>query len=97
MIRAFLTVILPLLLPTALYLLWAVAMRRADAAGMSDLLRGLPWTWLSAAGVVLLVGMLILLAFGFGRSADTAHYVPPHTIDGKIVPGHVEPGPAPDL
>ncbi len=97
MIRAFLTVVLPLLLPTALYLLWAIAMRRAEAAGINQLLRGLPWLWLGGAGVVLLAGVLALVALGFGRSADTAHYVPPRTIDGKIVPGHIEPGPAPQL
>jgi len=97
MIRAFLTVILPLLLPTALYLLWVVAMRRAEAVGIADLFRSFPWIWLSAAGVVLLVGVLIMAAMGFGRSPDTAHYVPPHTEDGRIIPGHVEPGPAPKL
>ncbi|HKX09416.1 MAG TPA: DUF6111 family protein [Stellaceae bacterium] len=95
MSRAFLTVILPLLLPTALYLLWALAMRRAQAMEIGDLLRGLPWLWLAAAGVALLAGVLVMVAFGFGRSADTAHYVPPRNIDGKIVPGHVEPGPVP--
>jgi uncharacterized protein DUF6111 len=94
MIRAFLTVVLPLLLPTALYLLWVIAMRRAGPVGAVDLLRGLPWIWLSAAGIALLVAVLILVAFGFGRSADTAHYVPPRTVDGKIVPGHIEPAPA---
>ena len=97
MIRAFLTIVLPLLLPTALYLLWAIAMRRAQTAGVTDILRGLPWPWLGAAGIALLAAVLVLVAFGFGRSADTAHYVPPRTIDGKIVPGHIEPGPAPDL
>jgi uncharacterized protein DUF6111 len=97
MIRAFLTVVLPLLLPTALYLLWAITMRRAEAAGISDLLRDLPWLWLGGAGIALLVGVLFLVALGIGTNADTAHYVPPRTIDGKIVPGHVEPGPAPDL
>jgi hypothetical protein len=95
MIRAFLTVFLPLLLPTALYLLWVVAMRRAEAAGMGELLRGLPWIWLGAAGTALLAGVLVLVALGFGRSADTGHYVPPHTVDGRVVPGHVEPGRAP--
>ncbi len=97
MIRAFLTIVLPLLLPTALYLLWAIAMRGAQAAGITAALRELPWLWLAAAGVGLLVLVLIMVAVGFGRSADTAHYVPPHNVDGKIVPGHVEPGPAPDL
>jgi len=95
MSRAFLTVILPLLLPTALYLVWALAMRRAQAGEIGVLLRELPWPWLAGAGVALLAGVLVLVAFGFGRSADTAHYVPPRTVDGKIVPGHVEPGPAP--
>ncbi len=95
MIRAFLTIVLPLLLPTALYLLWAFAMRRAEAAGLVEILRGLPWLWLGAAGIALLAGVLMLVALGFGRSADTAHYVPPRTVDGKIVPGHVEPALAP--
>jgi len=94
MIRVLLTVILPLLLPTALYLLWASATRRAGPLGVGPL-RDPPWIWLGAAGIALLVGVLILVAFGFGRSADTAHYVPPRTIDGKIVPGHIEPAPAP--
>ena len=94
MIRAFLTVILPLLLPTALYLLWAFAMRRAEAAGVGDLLRDLPWVWLAAAGLALLAAVLVLAALGFGGSADTAHYVPPRAVDGRIVPGHVEPAPA---
>jgi hypothetical protein len=95
MIRVFLTVIVPLLLPTALYLLWAIAMRRAEAAGMVDVLRGLPWIWLGAAGFALLAGVLIMAALGLGRSADTAHYVPPRTVGGQIVPGHVEPAPRP--
>jgi hypothetical protein len=94
MIRALLTVILPLVLPTALYLLWVFAMRRAEAAGVGELLRGLPWIWLAAAGVVLLVGVLALAALGFGRIADTADYVPPRAVDGQIVPGHIAPAPA---
>ena len=95
MIRAFLTVILPLLLPTALYLLWVYAMRRAEAAGLSETLRGMPWIWLAAAGIVLLVLVLTLAALGFGRRADTADYVPPRAVGGQIVPGHIEPAPAP--
>lgn len=95
MIRAFLTIILPLLLPTALYLLWVFAMRRAEAAGVGELLRGLPWIWLGGAGVVLLVAVLVLAALGFGRSADTADYVPPRAVGGRIIPGHIEPAPAP--
>jgi len=95
MIRAFLTIMLPLLLPTALYLLWVFAMRRVEAAGVGEVLRNLPWVWLSAAGFVLLAVVLVLAALGFGRSADTAAYVPPRAVGGQIVPGHTEPAPAP--
>jgi len=90
MIRALLTIILPLLLPTGLYLLWAIAMRRAAAAGIGDVLRGLPWPWLGAVGVVLLAGVLALLSLGFG-SGERGIYVAPHAVDGKIIPGHIEP------
>ena len=38
---------------------------------------------------------LTLAALGFGQSADTADYVPPRAIGGQIVPGHIEPAPAP--
>ena len=95
MSRAFLTIVLPLLLPTALYLLWAFSVRRAQVGEIGDFLRQLPWLRLSAAGVVLLVGVLTLVALRFGQSADSAHYVPPRTVDGKIVPGHIDPGPPP--
>jgi Family of unknown function (DUF6111) len=90
MIRALLTIVLPLLLPTGLYLLWAITMRRTAAAGIGDVLRGLPWPWLAGGGVVLLVGVLALVTLGFG-SGDRGIYVPPHAVDGKIIPGHIEP------
>lgn len=90
MIRALLTVILPLLLPTGLYLLWAIAMRRAAAAGLGGVMRGLPWPWLAGAGVVLLAGVLALVSLGFG-TGDRGTYVAPHAVNGKIIPGHIEP------
>jgi hypothetical protein len=92
MIRAILTVILPLLLPTALYLLWAIAMRRATASG--DALRDLPWPWLASAGLVLLIGALALATQRFG-GGEKGIYVAPVAVDGKIIPGHIEPAPPP--
>ena len=88
--RALLTIILPLLLPTALYLLWALAMRRIETADMAELLRGLPWVWLVPAGVVLVAAVLVVVQVGFGGSG-VGVYVPPQVKDGKLVPGHFEP------
>ena len=91
MTRVFLTVILPLLLPTALYVLWSVGAGRAQAVASNDPWRALPWPWLAAAGAVLaalVLGMLVEI----GGTRDGV-YVAPHLEDGKIVPGHVESAP----
>ncbi|HXP31711.1 MAG TPA: DUF6111 family protein [Stellaceae bacterium] len=88
MTRVVLTVIVPLLLPTAIYLLWVVSVRRArPAAAMTW--QGLPWLWLVLAGIVLAAAALLVLV-AFGRQGGGT-YVPPHVEDGRIVPGHVLP------
>jgi len=88
--RAFLTIIVPLILPTAAYLLWALAMRRIETAGTGDLLRGLPWVWLVPTGVLLVALVLVVVQVGFGGTG-AGEYVPPQVKDGKLVPGHFEP------
>ena len=93
MIRVLLTIILPLLLPTALYLLWVLVMRRAELTMGAQLLRDIPVIWLAAAGLGLVAIVLVLVSLGFGGGA-TGVYVPPTTVDGKIVPGHVVPAPS---
>lgn len=90
MIRVFVTIILPLLLPTILYVLWVIAMRRAETAGVAALLQELPWPWLAAAGLLLVAGVLVLVSMYMG-SAGRGVYVPPRAVDGRIVPGHIEP------
>ena len=92
MIRAFFTIILPLLLPTILYFLWILAMRRAQAAGAAQILQQMPWPWLAVAGIVLAGAVVVLVAMRMG-SEGSGLYVPPHIVNGKIVPGHIEPGP----
>jgi hypothetical protein len=94
MMRALFTVILPLILPTVLYVLWAVAVRRVAATGAADLLRGLPWIWLVPAGVALVAVVLLLIPLHFGGDGSGV-YVPPAIVDGKLVPGHVVPAPKP--
>lgn len=92
MIRVLLTIVLPLLLPTALYLLWVLAMRRTELTAGAQLLRDIPLVWLAAAGLGLVAVVLVLVSLGFG-GGSTGVYVPPIIIDGKIVPGHVVPAP----
>ncbi|HZT88866.1 MAG TPA: DUF6111 family protein [Stellaceae bacterium] len=94
MFRVLLTIVLPLILPTALYLLWLRlrAARLAHAGEAQGALRwaALPWVWLAAAGVVLLAVVLFVVTVHFGTSQPGV-YVPPHWENGQIVPGHIEP------
>ncbi|HYC14063.1 MAG TPA: DUF6111 family protein [Stellaceae bacterium] len=92
MIRVLLTIVLPLLLPTLLYLLWVLTMRRDSLAAGAQPLRDLPLVWLAVAGAVLVALVLVVASVRFG-GGSTGVYVPPTTVDGKIVPGHVVPAP----
>ena len=87
MFRVVLTVVVPLLLPTAVWLIWVVATKRAEARGGAWALA--PWPWLLAGGVALAAAALYLVNVGFGRE-EGGRYVPPATVDGKLVPGHFE-------
>lgn len=89
MIRILLTIVLPLLLPTAVYLLWVVAVQRVPF-GASAQWRALPWPWLVGIGVVLVAAMLYVLGTRVG-GPPLGIYVPPQYIDGQVVPGHVVP------
>jgi len=95
MARVFLTIILPLLLPTLLYATWVMWTRRATGRSAVPPLDSLPWLWLATAGIVLTAGMLTLISLRVGSSGEGV-YVPPRVINGTIVPGHLEPAvPAP--
>jgi Family of unknown function (DUF6111) len=89
MLRVFLTIVLPLLVPTAIYLLWITivgAMQEGGAISWT----ALPWIWLAGAGVALLAIVLFVVTVHFGSPQEGA-YVPPRWEDGQIVPGHIEP------
>jgi hypothetical protein len=89
MTRVFLSIIIPLLLPTALYVLWAVSVGRAEIAGAASEWRALPWAWLLIAGAILaIIGLVAVVEIG---SVKEGTYVAPHVENGTIVPGHVEP------
>jgi hypothetical protein len=93
MLRVLLTIVLPLVLPTALYLAWVRTMQPADD-GDTVRWRALPWLWLAGAGTLLLVIVLFVVNVRFG-SQEPGVYVPPRWENGHIVPGHVEPGAKP--
>jgi len=93
MLRVFLTVILPLLLPTALYLLWIVTLGSSPQGGGAISWATVPWIWLAGAGAVLLAIVLIVVTVGFG-SPQQGVYVPPRWQGDRIIPGHIEPVPS---
>ncbi len=88
MLRVLLTIVLPLLLPAALYLLWVTTLRRP--VNDTTLWGALPWVWLAGAGVALLALVLFVVTVHFGARQEGV-YVPPRWQNGHIVPGHIEP------
>ena len=90
MLRVLLTIVLPLLVPTALYLGWLYV---AQWSGRDGAVGGaaLPWLWLAGAGLLLLVLVLYLVTVHFGTPL-TGTYVPPRWENGRIIPSHIDPG-----
>lgn len=93
MLRVFLTIVLPLILPTALYVLW-MQLARPAVGDDGVAWRAMPWIWLVVAGAALLALVLFVVTVHFG-TAQPGTYVPPRYENGRILPGHVEPKPAP--
>ena len=86
--RVFLTIVLPLLLPTALYLVWVTTLRRRRDGVVAW--ATWPWVWLAGAGIALLAIVLFFVTVHFGAQQEGV-YVPPRWQNGHIVPGHIEP------
>jgi|SRR6185437_7358135 len=96
MSRILLQVVVPILLPSVLYALWALAeRRRLEAAGSAGARHwtDAPWLWLLALGVFF-AGIITMALALFGGESIIGKYVPPQVKDGRIVPGHVVPPPA---
>jgi hypothetical protein len=101
MLRVFLTIVLPLVAPTAIYLAWVRFTHWSRWGSQQDLPQAeitrwaaLPWLWLAGTGVFLLAIVLFVVTVGFGTS-QTGVYVPPRWENGRILPGHIEPGRSP--
>jgi Family of unknown function (DUF6111) len=87
--RVLLTIVLPLVLPTALYLVWVTTLGRPQRNGVT-LWMTLPWMWLAGAGIALLAIVLFVVSVHFGGQQEGV-YVPPRWQNGHIVPGHIDP------
>ena len=91
MLRVILTIVVPLILPTAVYVLWMRTVRW-DGPGGAVRWRALPWIWLAATGAALLAFVLLVVTVHFGTSQPGV-YVPPRYEGGHLVPPHIEPKP----
>ena len=76
--------------PFAVYALWVFIQRRiakSPRGGAQLTWRDAPWTWLTMAGLVLMIASLVFLGQSSGE--PPGEYVPPHVVDGKVIEGEV--------
>ncbi|HXV25405.1 MAG TPA: DUF6111 family protein [Alphaproteobacteria bacterium] len=83
--RLALTVILPLLLPSAIYFAYVFLAREGPRDGQAA-----PWFWLLASGLALSVAALIVLSNLEGAEPGSVYH-PPREVDGRIEPGFFGP------
>ena len=88
MIRRILFETLLFLLPFALYGAYLRLAKRDENAPAPQH----PWTILFASGLVLVAASFLIWGITEG-AGEQGVYVPPHVENGRVVPGHVEPGP----
>ena len=93
MLRKLLTVVLPLMLPTLIYMAYMMIERRKAAAsggGSVSWWVGAPWVWLISGGVLLAAISLVTVALtgGFDTSGT---YHPARLIDGRVIEGETTP------
>ncbi|HEX4535195.1 MAG TPA: DUF6111 family protein [Rhizomicrobium sp.] len=71
--------------PFAMYAIYLVLLRARSTTPQHRH----PWAGLFIAGLVLVVGSFIYTGLTEGESTKGV-YVPPQTVNGKVVPGHVD-------
>jgi len=86
-IREILLRVLLFAIPFALYGLYLFLTRRRLGANAPDT----PWFWLIVSGLLLVIASFVYVGLTEGDGTQ-GQYVPPHEVNGKVVPGHVEPG-----
>ena len=81
--------VLLFLAPFAIYGIYLLLMLRQRPTPMRP---PTPWALLFISGLLLVVASFVYVGLTEGESTKGV-YVPPHEVNGKIVPGHVEKGP----
>lgn len=92
MILKLLRIALLFLAPFLLYAGWMALARRFAKSKGPDW-NDAPMTWLTVAGLVLVLVGFVATGLMTGEDASGT-YVPPHVVDGVLVPGQVVPEPA---
>lgn len=93
MIRIVIENILLLLLPTLFYIAY-VYLTVGSKDAKKKVLNDAPIVWLFAAGIALVLFVVLVFGTSNGGRPDDA-YQPPVFKDGKIVPGHIKKDDAP--
>ena len=90
MTRVLLQYLLPLLLPTLVFVVWVLLTRRGSRGeGVMQRLERGPWFWLTSAGIVLVAAVLAYVAVTGGDDPGGT-YVPPRFEGGRIIPGEIK-------
>jgi Family of unknown function (DUF6111) len=93
MLRKLLTVVLPLMLPTLIYMAYMMIDRRKAAASGGAPVPwwvGAPWAWLITGGVFLAAIVLFILALTGGFDTSSTYH-PARLIDGRVIGGETTP------
>jgi Family of unknown function (DUF6111) len=85
MIRVLAVRVLLFAVPFAIYGAYLLVSRARSIVPTHDT----PWTALFISGLALVVASFIYVGLTEGESTQ-GRYVPPHVVNGKVVPGHVE-------
>jgi hypothetical protein len=87
MIRRIAFELLLFLLPFGLYAAYLRLSKREEALPKE----AHPWTVLFASGLALVAASFLIWGITEGAGQQGV-YVPPHVENGRVVPGHVDPG-----
>ena len=85
MLKKLLYMVVPMLVPFALYGIYWWGARRRTSRGLSDV----PWTMLFATGMVLMIFGLVTLRFLTGYETEL-EYTPARLEEGRIVPAETK-------
>ena len=90
MTRIVLQYLLPILLPTLVFLAWVYLTRGHEEAAHETItrIREGPWFWLILGGIALMALGLAYMAFQ--GAAPGGVYHAPRFEDGRVIPGYVE-------